>query len=143
MASLLSVADALERVLGNAAPLPAAEVPLAEAAGLVLASPVKARRTQPPADVSAMDGYAVRSNDVAKTPVRLKIVGEVAAGRPFAHPVGACEAARIFTGGVMPDGAELGGDPGTHQARRQPCERGKTVVARPPRPRARTGFRAR
>src|ERR1700722_13736312 len=104
--SLLSVAEALERVLGNAAPLPAAEVPLAEAAGLVLASPVKARRTQPPADVSAMDGYAVRANDVAKAPARLKIVGEVAAGRPFAHPVGAGEAPLIFTGGVMPDGAD-------------------------------------
>jgi molybdopterin molybdotransferase len=106
VASLLSVAEALERVLGHAAPLPAAEVPLAEAAGLVLAYPVKARRTQPPADVSAMDGYAVRASDVAKVPVRLKIVGEVAAGRPFAQPVEAGEAARIFTGGVMPEGAD-------------------------------------
>src|SRR5271168_215248 len=106
VASLLSVAEALERVLEHAAPLPAEEVPLSEAAGLVLAYPVKARRTQPPADVSAMDGYAVRAGDVANPPARLKIIGEVAAGRPFAHPVGQGEAARIFTGGVLPEGAD-------------------------------------
>jgi molybdopterin molybdotransferase len=106
VASLLSVAEALERVLQHAAPLPVEEVPLSEAAGLVLAYPLKARRTQPPADVSAMDGYAVRAGDVADVPVHLKVIGEVAAGRPLAHPVGAGEAARIFTGGVMPEGAD-------------------------------------
>jgi molybdopterin molybdotransferase len=106
VASLLSVAQALERVLEHAAPLTVDAVPLSDAAGLVLASPVKARRTQPPADMSAMDGYAVRSSDVATVPVRLKIIGEVAAGRPFPLPVGAGEAARIFTGGVMPEGAD-------------------------------------
>ncbi len=106
MAALLSVADALKRVLEHAAPLPAEEVPLSKAAGLVLAYPLKALRTQPPADLSAMDGYAVRAGDIAKTPVRLKIIGEVAAGRPFAQKVGSGEAARIFTGGVMPDGAD-------------------------------------
>ena len=90
----------------HAAPLPAEEVPLAEAHGRVLAYDLKARRTQPPADVSAMDGYAVRAADVAKAPVRLKIIGEVAAGQPFDGEVGAGEAARIFTGGVMPDGAD-------------------------------------
>ena len=61
-----------------------------------------ALRTQPPADVSAMDGYAVRAADVATAPVRLKVIGEVAAGRPFAGKVGPGEAARIFTGGVCP-----------------------------------------
>ena len=106
MASPLSVADALARVLEHASPLPAEEVPLAEAAGLVLAYPLKARRTQPPADVSAMDGYAVRAADVATPPVRLKVVGEVAAGRPFARAIGPGEAARIFTGGVVPQGAD-------------------------------------
>ncbi len=104
--ALLSVADALARVLEHASPLPADEVPLAEAAGRVLSAPLKARRTQPPADVSAMDGYAVRSADVAKTPARLKIVGEVAAGNPFGQPIGTGEAARIFTGGVVPQGAD-------------------------------------
>jgi molybdopterin molybdotransferase len=106
VASLLSVAEALERVLEHASPLPADEVPLTEAAGRVLAYPLKARRTQPPADVSAMDGYAVRSSDVATVPVRLKVIGEVAAGRPFARPVGPGEVARIFTGGVLPEGAD-------------------------------------
>ena len=104
--ALLSVAEALERVLAHAAPLPAEEAPLAEAAGRVLAFGLKARRTQPPADVSAMDGYAVRAVDVANVPVRLKLVGEVAAGRPFTHTIGPGEAARIFTGGVLPQGAD-------------------------------------
>jgi molybdopterin molybdotransferase len=103
---LLSVAEALQRVLDHAAPLPAAEVRLADAAGLVLAYPLTARRTQPPADVSAMDGYAVRAADIANAPARLKVIGEVAAGRPFAQTLGAGEAARIFTGGVMPQGAD-------------------------------------
>jgi molybdopterin molybdotransferase len=104
--ALLSVAEALERVLAHAAPLPAEEAPLAEADGRVLAYALKARRTQPPADVSAMDGYAVRAGDVTNVPVRLKIIGEVAAGRPFTRAVGNGEAARIFTGGVMPEGAD-------------------------------------
>ena len=104
--ALLSVAEALERVLANAVPLPAEEAPLAEAAGRVLALPLKARRTQPPADVSAMDGYAVRAADVEKVPARLKVIGEVAAGRPFARAIGPGEAARIFTGGVLPAGAD-------------------------------------
>jgi molybdopterin molybdotransferase len=104
--TLLSVADALQRVLEHATPLPAEDVPLADAAGLVLAQPLAARRTQPPADVSAMDGYAVRAADVADAPVRLNVIGEVAAGRPFAQTLAAGEAARIFTGGVVPDGAD-------------------------------------
>jgi molybdopterin molybdotransferase len=104
--ALLSVAEALERVLAEAAPLPADEVPLDEADDRVLAYDLKARRTQPPADMSAMDGYAVRAADVAGAPVRLKVIGEVAAGRPFKAVVGAGEAARIFTGGVVPSGAD-------------------------------------
>ncbi len=104
--ALLSVAEALERVLAHAAPLPVEEAPLVEAHGRVLAAPLKALRTQPPADVSAMDGYAVRAADVASAPVRLKMIGEVAAGRPFGRAVGPGQAARIFTGGVVPDGAD-------------------------------------
>ncbi|HVU44468.1 MAG TPA: gephyrin-like molybdotransferase Glp [Xanthobacteraceae bacterium] len=104
--ALLSVAGALEQVLAQAEPLPADEVPLAEADSLVLAYDLEARRTQPPADVSAMDGYAVRAADVASAPVRLKVIGEVAAGRPFAASVGPGEAARIFTGGVLPQAAD-------------------------------------
>ena len=104
--ALLSVAEALERVLAQAAALPAEEAPLAEAYGRVLAADLKALRTQPPADVSAMDGYAVRSADVANVPAQLAVIGEVAAGRPFARTLGRGEAARIFTGGVMPAGAD-------------------------------------
>ena len=73
-----------------------------EAHGRVLAADVAARRTQPPANVSAMDGYAVRAADVAQAPARLKLIGEVAAGHPFDGTVGAGEAARIFTGGARP-----------------------------------------
>jgi molybdopterin molybdotransferase len=104
--ALISVAEALDHVLRHAAPLPPDEVPLDQADGRVLAFSLKALRTQPPADVSAMDGYAVRSADVANAPVRLKVIGEVAAGRPFSSIVGAGEAARIFTGGVVPAGAD-------------------------------------
>src|SRR5262245_43906572 len=101
----MPVAEALARVLAGAEPLPAQAAPLGEAHGRVLAEDVAALRTQPPANVSAMDGYAVRSADVAAVPARLKLVGEVAAGHPFAGTVGAGEAARIFTGGVIPPGA--------------------------------------
>ena len=106
MASLLSVADALARVLDGVEPLPRVDAPLTEAAGRVLAADVAALRTQPPADLSAMDGYAVRAADVASVPATLKIVGEVAAGHPFQGQVGPGHAARIFTGGVVPPGAD-------------------------------------
>ena len=74
--------------------------------GRVLAADLAAQRTQPPADVSAMDGYAVRAADVANAPAKLKVIGEVAAGHPFDGTVGPGEAARIFTGGVVPPGAD-------------------------------------
>jgi molybdopterin molybdotransferase len=104
--ALISVAEALEQVLAHASPLPPNEVPLDMADGGVLAYDLKALRTQPPADVSAMDGYAVRAADVANAPVRLKVIGEVPAGRPFNGGVGAGQAARIFTGGFVPAGAD-------------------------------------
>jgi molybdopterin molybdotransferase len=104
--ALLSVADALALVLADAAPLPAAPAALLDACGRVLAEDLAALRTQPPADVSAMDGYAVRSADVASAPAHLTVVGEVAAGRPFDREIGPGEAARIFTGGVMPRGTD-------------------------------------
>jgi molybdopterin molybdotransferase len=104
--ALMPVAEALARVLADAEPLAAEAVPLAQAHGRVLAADVAALRTQPPADVSAMDGYAVRSADVAQAPVKLRLVGEVAAGHPFRGAVGPGEAARIFTGGVLPPGTD-------------------------------------
>ena len=72
----------------------------------MLAADVTALRTQPPADVSAMDGYAVRADDLAAVPVKLKLIGEVAAGHPFDGTVSTGQAARIFTGGVLPAGAD-------------------------------------
>jgi molybdopterin molybdotransferase len=107
LVALISVAEALDHVLAHAAPLDAEDVPLAGADGRVLASDLTARRTQPPADVSAMDGYAVRTSDVAQAPVRLRVIGEVPAGKPFSAKIGAGEAARIFTGGFVPDGADV------------------------------------
>ncbi len=104
--ALMAVAEALQRVLADARPLPAETVALDEALGRVLTDDVVALRTQPPAALSAMDGYAVRGSDVARVPIILKVVGEVAAGHPFAGKVGPGEAARIFTGGVMPAGSD-------------------------------------
>ena len=104
--ALLSVAEALERVLAHAAPLPSEDALLSEAYGRILTRDLKALRTQPPANVSAMDGYAVRTADVTLASVRLKVIGEVAAGRPFTQAVGPDQAARIFTGGVVPAGAD-------------------------------------
>ncbi len=103
---LMPVSEALQRVLAGARPLPAEPVALNDALGRVLVDDVVALRTQPPAAVSAMDGYAVRGADVATAPVTLKLIGEVAAGHPFDGRVGAGQAVRIFTGGVMPDGAD-------------------------------------
>jgi molybdopterin molybdotransferase len=104
--ALMPVADALAAVLDGAEPLPAEAVPLHDALGRVLAEDLTALRTQPPDDVSAMDGYAVRGQDVATTPVTLTIIGEVAAGHPFDGVIGPGQAARIFTGGVLPPGAD-------------------------------------
>jgi molybdopterin molybdotransferase len=72
----------------------------------VLARDVAALRTQPPQAMSAMDGYAVRAADAAEVAARLKVIGEVAAGRPFDTPLRSGEAVRIFTGGVIPLGAD-------------------------------------
>ncbi len=102
----MPVADALSAVLAGAEPLPEETVALNEAHRRVLARDVAALRTQPPQAMSAMDGYAVRSADASHVAARLKVIGEVAAGRPFERAVGAGEAVRIFTGGVIPDGAD-------------------------------------
>jgi len=104
--ALLPVAQALARVLDGVAPLPAEQVNLGEAPGRVLAADLAALRTQPPDALSAMDGYAVRAADVSAAPAKLRVTGEVAAGRPFEGTVGPGEAVRIFTGGVLPAGAD-------------------------------------
>jgi molybdopterin molybdotransferase len=104
--ALMPVSDALAAVLAGAEPLPEEMIALEQAYHRVLARDVAARRTQPPEAMSAMDGYAVRAADVAKVDAQLTVIGEVAAGRPFAGTVGAGDAVRIFTGGVVPDGAD-------------------------------------
>jgi molybdopterin molybdotransferase len=106
MASLLLVADALARVLDGVEPLPSVDAPLTDAEGRVLAADVAALRTQPPADMSAMDGYAARAADLTSVPITLKVAGEVAAGHPFRGELRPGEVARIFTGGVVPPGAD-------------------------------------
>jgi molybdopterin molybdotransferase len=102
----MPVADALAAVLEGAGPLPEEMVALDAAHRRVLARDIAALRTQPPQAMSAMDGYAVRSADAPAAGTRLKVIGEVAAGRPFDRTLGAGEAARIFTGGVIPEGAD-------------------------------------
>ena len=104
--ALVPVAEALERLLDGAAALPGESLPLADAAGRVLAEPVVALRTQPPFNASAMDGYAVRSTDVASALARLSVVGMAPAGRGFTGLVGKGEAVRIFTGAPLPEGAD-------------------------------------
>jgi len=104
--ALMPVADALSAILAGAEPLPEEMVALDAAHRRVLARDVAARRTQPPQAMSAMDGYAVRATDASHVAARLTVIGEVAAGRPFDKTVGAGEAVRIFTGGVIPDGAD-------------------------------------
>src|SRR5260370_4962858 len=74
----------------------------------VLARDVEALRTQPPQAMSAMDGYAVRSADASAVAARLKVIGEVAACRPFDRTVRKGEAIRIFTGGAVPEGPVAG-----------------------------------
>lgn len=104
--SLLPVSEALAMVLEGAKPGAAEAVSLHEAAGRVLASPLVALRTQPPFDASAMDGYAVRAEDIATVPARLHVIGEAPAGRHFAGAIGHGEAVRIFTGAPVPEGAD-------------------------------------
>lgn len=104
--SLLPVDDALARLLAGAASLPAEQVPLHDAAWRVLAEPVSALRTQPPFDASAMDGYAVRADDIATLPATLSVIGEAPAGRRYDGTVSAGQAVRIFTGAPVPEGAD-------------------------------------
>lgn len=103
---MLSVEEAVQRIERAFSPLGAELVSLDQALGRVLAEPLEARLTQPPADVSAMDGYAVRAADVATLPTRLKIAQRIAAGQPPSGPIAAGQAARIFTGAQVPPGAD-------------------------------------
>ena len=103
---MISVAEARRRILDPLAPTGVETVGLADALGRVLAEEVRARVTQPPVAVSAMDGYAVRADDVARTPATLRRIGEAPAGGAYDGVVGPGEAVRIFTGGPVPRGAD-------------------------------------
>jgi len=102
---MISVDEARRLILAALAPTGAETVGLGQAAGRVLAAPVLARLTQPPADVSAMDGYAVRAAEAGKG-ATLRVIGAAPAGHPFEGKVRAGEAVRLFTGSVVPDGAD-------------------------------------
>lgn len=103
---MISVAEALSRILSAASNLSAETVFLSAAHGRTLAEDLTARTTQPPFDVSAMDGWAVRAADIQDAPVTLKVIGSIAAGQGFAGDVNPGEAARIFTGAFVPKGAD-------------------------------------
>ena len=103
---MISVEEALSRLLAPLEKLPLEQISIVDAVGRVLAEDLAARRTQPPFAVSAMDGYAVRAEDLAAVPVELRIVAEVPAGAGFGGHVGPGEAARIFTGAPMPAGTD-------------------------------------
>ena len=90
--ALMPVSEALAAVLAGAEPLAEEMVALDAAFHRVLARDVPALRTQPPQAMSAMDGYAVRAADATKVATRLKVIGEVAAGRPFDGTLAAGEA---------------------------------------------------
>jgi molybdopterin molybdotransferase len=103
---MISVDEAVGRVVAAFRPLESESVAIGKADGRVLAADAVATFSQPPFPVSAMDGYAVRAADVAKAPIRLRVIGSAPAGHPFAGTLGAGEAVRVFTGGVVPDGAD-------------------------------------
>jgi molybdopterin molybdotransferase len=103
---MISVSEARAHLLALVSKLETEEVPLAEAAGRVLAQDMQARRDQPPFSASAMDGYAVNAAEV-ELHAMFKVIGEAAAGHAFDGRVGAGQAVRIFTGAPVPEGASF------------------------------------
>ncbi|MCX7319471.1 MAG: molybdopterin molybdotransferase MoeA [Hyphomicrobiales bacterium] len=103
--ALMPFTDAMAAILRGADALPEETVALEDAFHRVLSRDIASLRTQPPQAMSAMDGYAVRAAD-ATLGARLKVIGEISAGKPFDRALAAGEAVRIFTGGVVPDGAD-------------------------------------
>jgi molybdopterin molybdotransferase len=120
----ITPAEALEIILGHTPVLGAETVGLTDALGRVLAEPVCASRTLPPADNSAMDGYAVQRADLAGAsadrPVTLPVAFEIPAGGAAARPLRSGETARILTGAPLPPGA----DAVVQQENTEPCDEG-------------------
>ena len=103
---MITVQEAKDKILTSFSELPAEDISLDMAVGRVLAKALVARRTQPPRDLSSMDGYAVRCQDFSKLPLDLCCIGEAPAGTMFEGSVGPGETVRIFTGGPVPSGAD-------------------------------------
>jgi molybdopterin molybdotransferase len=104
--ALLPVAEARSRIIAGVKPLAGENVPLAEAAGRVLARPVIAKRDQPPFAASAMDGYALRQEDISSIPAVLTVIGTSAAGHAFKRKMKPGTAVRILTGAPLPTEAD-------------------------------------
>src|SRR5258705_12036992 len=103
---MISVAEAIQIVRQQTRALPAERVKLEDALGRVLGQEIVADSDLPPFDRSQMDGYAVRAEDTADAPVRLRIAGESAAGKGWHHELKEGEAVRIMTGAPVPEGAD-------------------------------------
>jgi len=106
MSGLISVEQAVGLLRAHHLPIASEQVALEEALGRRLTAPIIANTARPPASMSAMDGYAVRLDDVRKPGTRLKLIGDAPAGHPFKGQVRSGTAVRIFTGSVVPDGAD-------------------------------------
>src|ERR1700731_1552549 len=105
VAAMISVEEARDRVLAGLNPMPSEIVALANAWNRVTAEPVIARLTQPPSDVSAMDGYALRASD-GSLHASLHLIGAAPAGHPFEGTIRPGQTVRLFTGSIVPDGAK-------------------------------------
>ncbi len=103
---MISVDEARAKILKDIRPVGTEVIALSHASGRVMANDAISRRTQPPSDMSAMDGFAVKAADIVTTPVDLKIIGEVPAGGGLNIEVKAGEAVRIFTGAPLPRGTD-------------------------------------
>tara|TARA_B100000676_G_C18080115_1_gene850563 strand:+ start:1175 stop:2389 length:1215 start_codon:yes stop_codon:yes gene_type:complete len=102
---MIQVSEAERRILAAISPMPLEQVVITDSFGRVAGEDIHSRRTQPPMPVSAMDGYAVRAEDVLNTPTKLQIVGYAPAGASYEKPLKTGEAVRIFTGAPVPIGA--------------------------------------
>ena len=101
---MLSVSEARNRIISDMKLTAAVQVSVGDIFGRVLAQKLKSRRTQPPFDASAMDGYAVRAEDITSVPSTLQVVGSVNAGTRYNAKIKAGQAVRIFTGAPIPEG---------------------------------------
>ena len=103
---MISVEDALNKLLSITPALPTEYIHLSYAAGRVLTELVQTERSQPPFSTAAMDGYAIQA-DTAVLGYRFKVIGEAAAGHSFKEPVHRWQAVRIFTGAPLPKGTDF------------------------------------